>query len=295
VVVLGSVVALRARSADPAPEPARGMAASSTSALLDSLADHALPVAPSSTPASAGESRRQILSKTTLDDAIAVARPQMVNTVGRVDTGSALLAVWAAGHLTWEMLEAAPTTTAAMFHKDPESERGKRLCINGTIVEIRAEKSLAARMVDDRALPLITARPYAAPTAPPAFPGDIPGARRQEPGGASSLLPAEEPPASDWAVPDDGKVFIATLREKAQSSAQDSVGHAFRKSNRDELVVEIIAAKSSGQLVARSDARACGILTGVTLPSTKSSALPADVTEHRIVGMFDLPQNRVGH
>jgi hypothetical protein len=217
----------------------------------------------------------------------------MVNTVGRVDTGSALLALWAAGHLTWEMLESVPATSAAMFHKDPETERGKRLCISGTIVEIRAERSLAARIMDDRALPLITARPYAAPVAPPAFPGDAPGARSQDSNGASLLSLEAQAPGAEWAVPDDGKVFIATLREKAPATNEAS-GRTFRKPNRDELVVEVIAAKSTGQLVARSDARVCGILTGVTLPSTGASTLPPDITEHRIVGLFDLPQNRAG-
>ena len=285
VVVLGSVVALRARSADPAAEPAGSIAASASPiGAVPTTADLALPAPVTSTVLTPPtEARRQILSKTSLEDAIAVARPQMVNTVGRLDTGSALLALWAVGHLSWDMLEALPATSAAMFQKDPEAERGKRLCVTGTIVEIRAERSLAARLVDNRTVPLITLRP------PPALPSDPPG-RLPEPSGTSLDAVATAP---DWVLPDDGKVFIATLREKAPAS--DNAGRTFRKPNRDELVVEVIAAKSSGQLVNRSEARACGVLSGVTLPSTSNTSLPADLTEHRIVGMFDLPQNRAAH
>lgn len=251
-----------------------------------------LPAAAASVPNNTpGEARRLILSKTALQDAIDVARPQMTNSVGRIDSGSALLALWAAGNLTWDALEAVPATSAAMFHKDPESERGKRLCLNGTIAEIRAEKSLATRLLDDRALPLITTRPYGSAASAPA--GDAPGSRPQDQGVTSLLSPDGQGTQSEWTIPNDGKVFVATLREK-QPAPDEHTGRTFRKPNRDELVVEIIAAKSTGQLVNRSEARACGILTGVTLPSTSSTTLPPDVTVHRIVGLFDLPQNRSG-
>src|SRR5215208_4786414 len=89
VVVLGGFLALRARSQEPTADPSTAAAAPSGVAALEALLE-----APAGSAAS-GESdpsKVHILSKTSLTDAIAVARPMMSNTVGRLDVGSALVA-----------------------------------------------------------------------------------------------------------------------------------------------------------------------------------------------------------
>jgi hypothetical protein len=260
-------------SADPvlAPAPAG-------SAALDSLLSGGS--APSrDTPPSAP--REQMLGKALLPDAIAAARPQMKNTIGRLDPGSVLLSLWASRHLTWAALEALPETSRALFRKDPEAERGKRLCMAGTVREIRAEKSLAARMVDDRPLPLIV-RPTMTPTtSTPPSTSDSSGVALGSPDSLSDV---------DAVIPDDGKVFIAVVEAKSEGGSEQRIGKGSAASDQP-LVVEVVAVRSTGSLVDGSEARVCGILTGVNL-ALASRISPTEVTEHRLVGMFDLPQNR---
>jgi hypothetical protein len=277
VVIVAAVFLIRSRitaSADPV------VAAPAGSAALDSLlSGGAAPLgdSPASVP------REQILGKALIPDAIAAARPLMKNTIGRLDGGSALLALWASRHLTWAGLEALPETSPALFRKDPEAERGKRLCMSGTVREIRAEKSLAARLVDDRPLPLITRPTTTTTTAAPPPPSstDSVGAT---PASGDSLSDA------DTVIPDDGKVFFGVIEAKSDGGSEQRIGKGSVASEQP-LVVEIIAVRSSGSLVDGSEARVCGILTGVNL-AAPSRISPTEVTEHRLVGMFDLPQNR---
>jgi len=48
--------------------------------------------------------------------------------------------MWAIERLRWSELQALPETTVAKAKKDSDAERGKRLCMSGTIVEIATEK-----------------------------------------------------------------------------------------------------------------------------------------------------------
>lgn len=282
VVVLGGFLALRARSQEPTADPST---APSSVAALEALLE-----SPAASAAS-GESdptKVHILSKTSLTDAIAAARPMMSNTVGRLDVGSALLAIWASKNLSWQALEALSETSPALFKKDPDAERGKRLCISGTVLEIRAEKTLSNRLIEDRALPLID-RAASAQAPQPSDPSYV---RPEGAASAAAALPGVDSlqyQGMDLAIPDDGKVYIATIQSKLDASPEGAKGKA-----RDSLFVEIIAVKSSGSLVDGSEARACGILTGVTVPPAGGSTSVAIDTApvHRIVGMFDLPANR---
>ena len=62
---------------------------------------------------------------------------------------------------------------------------------------------------------------------------------------------------------------------------------------KDQLVVQIVATKSTGTLVDGSEGTACGVLTGVTLPPADARLGGLGETpQHRIVGIFDLPENR---
>jgi len=284
VVVLGGFLALRARSQEPTADPSTAAAPSGVAAL------EALLESPSGSaaPGESDPSKVHILSKTSLTDAIAVARPMMSNTVGRLDVGSALLAMWSSKNLSWHALEALPETSPALFKKDPDAERGRRLCVSGTVLEIRAEKTLSNRLVENRALPLIE-------RSAPAQPQQLSDSSNGQPEGAASaraLLPTSDSlqyQGTDFAIPDDGKVYIATIQAKSDASLE-----GVRSKSRDSLFVEIIAVKSSGTLVDGSEARACGVLTGVTVPpagGTVSVAIDSSPV-HRVVGMFDLPQNR---
>lgn len=290
VALLGTVLVLRARSAEPTASAApsgSGSVQGSLEALLAGSRSPDLSPEPSSEP---GRPLAQILNKTSLPDAFALARPFMTNTAGRLDSGSALLSLWAAERLTWNALEALPETSPALFRKDPDAERGKRFCITGSIVEIRAEKTLAGRLAEDRALPLIKG-----PGAASGGTGMTPPASADSSGGSALLgapLTDSMGVSSDWAVTGSGKVYVAIIKEKIGSPSEPGAAREVRRAApRDPLVVQIIAVKSSGTLVDGSVARACGVLTGVTLPAGGVAVGLADVTEHRIVGMFDLPEN----
>jgi hypothetical protein len=233
-------------------------------------------------------SKVHILSKTSITEAITAARPLMSNAVGRLDLGSALLAVWASKNLSWRELEALPETSPALFKKDPDAERGKRLCVAGTVLEIRAEKTLANRLIEDRALPLIERAPpsQGSPPPDPAFPRPEGAPSGGAPLSAIDLSPSQ---SADVVLPEGAKVYFATIQSKLEGASEAPRGRA-----QDSLFVEIIAVKSTGSLVDGSDAKVCGILTGVTVPPAgASTSVAVDTTPvHRLVGMFDLPQNR---
>ncbi|HVU01409.1 MAG TPA: hypothetical protein VHE30_06640 [Polyangiaceae bacterium] len=285
VALAGALLAFRGRGGGDAPAGSAASADSATPSLEALLAGSAaLGDAPPTAPA-----RADLLKKASVTEAISVTRPLMTNTAGRLDPGSALLAIWASDHLTWDALSALPETSPALFRKDPEAERGRRLCMSGVIVEIRAEKSLAGRLLDDHASPLI-ARP-ASTIGSENEPAPIDSAAAPSSAFAAPDLGVT---AGDWTIQNDGKVFVAVLKEKPEPPPEGSSRELRRMPEKDPLVVEVLAVKSSGALVDGSEARACGILTGVTQAATSSSQVGADVTIHRIVGMFDLPQNHAG-
>jgi len=236
-------------------------------------------------------SENHVMSKTSLTDAIEAARPMMSNTVGRLDVGSAVLAMWASKNLSWQALEALPETSPALFKKDPEAERGRRFCMAGTVLEIRAEKTMANRIVEDKSLPLIEQAPSSdnLESSPSTYlQGDSLASASASASATPDLAMLQN---MDFAIPDDGKVFFAMIKSKSEPLPE---GTKMKAVPHNATFVEIIAVKSSGNIVDGSDARVCGVLTGVTVPpSSASTAAAVDTTTvHRIVGMFDLPQNR---
>ncbi|HEX3598280.1 MAG TPA: hypothetical protein VHU80_24400, partial [Polyangiaceae bacterium] len=152
VILVGGLLVLRSRGQATMADPSIA-AGSSSAAELEALL--AAPAGSTGFEGEADPAKSKILSKTSLEEAIAVARPMMSNTVGRLDVGSAQLAMWASKSLSWQALEALPETSPALFKKDPDAERGRRFCMSGTVLEIRAEKSLTNRLVEDKSLPLI--------------------------------------------------------------------------------------------------------------------------------------------
>ncbi len=122
----------------------------------------------------------------------------------------ALLATWADKRLRWDDLERVPGTTVGKAQKDPDAERGKRLCVAGAIVEIHADRSIGP-----------------------------------------------------------------TLYQGGMMVAGD--------------VVRFIAVRSTGDLVAQSAARFCGLVTGrESYQNTRGNTVHAT----QAVGIFDLPENR---
>jgi len=202
-----------------------------------------------------------------LSAAIEATRSHMTDTIDRLDEGSAELALWASQHLAWNALSALPETSSALYRKDPEAERGKRLCARGTITVVRAERNLARRLQSDHPLPL------PAPATPEAGSTNV---------DAGLLIDVGS--SSQWDVP-GGKVFFAIV-DAADPEAKDARP---APDGPPPLVVSVIAAGSSGQLVDGDSARVCGVLTGVNL--IKDGAR-TDTLAHRVVGMFDLPENR---
>ncbi|HEX4334831.1 MAG TPA: hypothetical protein VH062_02890 [Polyangiaceae bacterium] len=292
VVVVVGLLALRARGQEPSADPSTAAASASSAADLEALLD-----SPANSAGLGGDSdpaKSKILGKTSLPDAIAVARPLMSNTIGRLDVGSAQLAMWASRYMSWQALEALPETTPALFKKDPDAERGRRFCMSGTVLEIRAEKTLSNRIAEDKALPLIERSGAGTGSGSS---NDSTFARPEPFGSAMAASSGSAPDpvlleGMDFAIPDNGKVYFATIQSKPEPPPE---GTGKTKSvPRDSTFVEIIAVKSSGNLVDGSEARVCGVMTGVTVPPagiSTSAAIDA-ATVHRIVGMFDLPQNR---
>lgn len=73
----------------------------------------------------------------TLGEAIMFAKPQMRESTGSPDEGSAtLLKYWLDKKYSWAQLEAVPPTTEAAFLANPANERGKRICSTGTVQQI---------------------------------------------------------------------------------------------------------------------------------------------------------------
>ncbi|MEB2314459.1 MAG: hypothetical protein OZ921_21790 [Sorangiineae bacterium] len=212
-----------------------------------------------------------------LTAAIADAKSKMADTRDQLDEGAAMLALWASNHLTWSELERLPETSPALFRKDPGLERGRRLCATGRLLEIRAESELERRMQSDHALPLVAPSASAAGAALYAAPAS------SEAAGALELAGAP-PAASAWKIPAGGKVFFAVLTT-APKQSDDTAASA--RDAPPPLVLSVIAVASTGALVDGDSARVCGVLTGVNQRETDSGRM----LTHRVVGMFDLPDN----
>lgn len=272
-------VAARYHSAAGSADPAAS--ASALAALsADPLGSADVPGEPASPADVTAELKRK-----TLADAIAAAKPHMTDTRDRLDEGSAMLALWAAKNLTWSALDALPETSPALFRKDPGFERGRRLCAAGRILEIRAETDLERRLTSDHPLPLVAADPSATSTSMAPMPGPLSGPGAIGDGGMPDLgLGLGAPVAQSWTIPDKGKVFFAVITTAPKKT--DDLARMEDKGT-PPLVVSAIAVRSTGTLVDGDSARVCGVLTGVNeIESDTGKTL-----SHRVVGMFDLPEN----
>lgn len=82
-----------------------------------------------------------VMSARNLSQAISIAKPEMSDTEDTVSAGAVTLAIWASANMKWSELRALPATEHALVMKDPDQERGKKMCISGHIIEIAAEKT----------------------------------------------------------------------------------------------------------------------------------------------------------
>lgn len=152
------------------------------------------------------------ISFANLDDAIAKLGPHFGDMHGTdIDSATAVLALWGADNMRWEEIQALPGAKYGMIMKDPASQRGKRLCAAGEIIEI----------------------------------------------------------AVDSSVPQ--KIYLGGLYDEA--------GHLYR----------FIAVGSTGELVARSRGKICGVVTG---QQHYQNSMGGVAHAAHIVGMFDLPENK---
>lgn len=82
-----------------------------------------------------------ILSAKTLEEAIKFSRPLMSDETDDISPGAALFTKWAIKKLKWTDLQRIERTKYALVMKDPDNERGKRINMEGTLIEIRVEKT----------------------------------------------------------------------------------------------------------------------------------------------------------
>jgi len=79
-----------------------------------------------------------IMAKSSYAEAWAYAAPGMTDTVNSPSDGAFLFTIWASKYLKWSDISVVRNeTTFAKVSKDPDAERGKRLCTLSRIIEIQ--------------------------------------------------------------------------------------------------------------------------------------------------------------
>jgi hypothetical protein len=148
-----------------------------------------------------------------LHEAIAHTRLDMQDTDGGgVSVGAARLAIWGAENMRWAELQKLPDAKYGLVMKDPDNQRGQKLCASGQVIEIAVDRS-------------------------------VPG----------------------------NKIFIGGM--------YDNDGRIYR----------FVALQSTGEIMANSRARFCGVVTG---QQHYQNSLGGVAHAVHLVGMFDLPENK---
>ncbi|MRD73313.1 hypothetical protein HCX48_00385 [Rhodocyclus tenuis] len=148
-----------------------------------------------------------------LRQAIAGTRLDMADVQGGdISKGAAVLALWGDEHMKWSELQEIPSGKYGLVMKDPDSQRGQKICTTGRVIEI----------------------------------------------------------ALDTTVPGK-KIFLGGMF--------DDAGRIYR----------FIAVQSTGEIMANSGARFCGVITGQQHYPNSAGGVAHAV---HLVGMFDLPENK---
>ena len=79
---------------------------------------------------------------TNLVDAIEQVKPQMTDAAAgeQSSNGKILLARWAMKNMNFSEIQSLPSSSFALTMKDPDETRGRKLCIQGSVIEISVEK-----------------------------------------------------------------------------------------------------------------------------------------------------------
>lgn len=86
------------------------------------------------------------LAAKSLRETLAYSVPLMQDVDGeKLSDGALLFAAWASGHEFWQDLLRMPDTKRAEILKDSDSQRGRRICVSGTVTQIFRDKSLPFR------------------------------------------------------------------------------------------------------------------------------------------------------
>ena len=148
-----------------------------------------------------------------LREAISSTRLDMADIQGAdVSKGAALLAIWGAENMRWSELQEIPTTKYGLVMKDPDAQRGQRLCTTGQVIEIELDRSVPGKKI---------------------FGGGM--------------------------YEDGGRIY------------------------------RFLAVQSTGEIMAHSRARFCGVVTGQQHYPNSAGGVAHAV---HLVGMFDLPENK---
>lgn len=112
--------------------------ATSEPATLSSFAGTTVPVA----AVQAEEPVDVLLRAPTLAAAIVITKPQMSDERDKSSAGAIQLGIWAMKRMVWSDVGVTKAETRlALVHKDSDEERGKRMCIGGSIIQIEVEKT----------------------------------------------------------------------------------------------------------------------------------------------------------
>lgn len=92
-------------------------------------------------PAQEEPSIAEALAKMDYAEALATTRPLMDDTSNTHSDGTMLLAIWAAQAMVWTDVHVENDETSfGKVMKDPNAERGKRMCWSGRIIQITREQ-----------------------------------------------------------------------------------------------------------------------------------------------------------
>lgn len=72
--------------------------------------------------------------------ALEIMKPHFRDSRNDVSTAAIAFEMWASRHMKWSDVSTEKNATSyALFQKDPDEERGKRLCLSGQIIQIAKE------------------------------------------------------------------------------------------------------------------------------------------------------------
>lgn len=92
---------------------------------------------------------RKRIATLTVAQAAREAAPQMSDSLDKPSQGAITFAAWAALYMTWRSLQEVEETTHGKVMKDPDAERGKRVCMQGRVVQIARDGAVFRGVFDD--------------------------------------------------------------------------------------------------------------------------------------------------